>query len=125
MSDTFEAQGTVIAVGLLAAVAVMLFGVVVSPTIAGVDTMVAMMWIFAATFGAMSVLHAVVGQYNFAWGHGGAAFGWVLILLESSSFSVTLGLGLLVLSGGYIFLLSRRSERQVVDADSEADQLDS
>ncbi len=118
MTDTFEAQGAVIGIGLLAAVLVMGFGVV-NETIAGVDTMAVAMWIFAGTFATISLLHAAVGQYNFAWGHGGAAFGWGLVLVGSSGFQTGLGLLLLVLSGGYIALLSRRSEHAMPAADIE------
>lgn len=112
MTETVEAQGTVVGIGLLAAVAVMGFGVVVSDTIAGVETMIVAMWIFAATFAVISLLHASVGQYNFAWGHAGAAVGWVLVLIGSGGFQIALGLALLVLSGVYIAILSRRSGRQ-------------
>ncbi|MFP9190213.1 hypothetical protein [Natronosalvus vescus] len=112
MTETLEVQGTVVGIGLLAAVLVVAFGTIVSETIFGVDTLTVAMWIFAATFAVISLLHAWVGQYNFAWGHGGAAFGWGLVLLGSSTFQIGLGVALLVLSGIYIALLSRRATAQ-------------
>ncbi|MFP9062404.1 hypothetical protein ACLI4R_18035 [Natrialbaceae archaeon A-chndr2] len=111
MAELVDVQGTVIGVGLLVAVALLAVGSFLSETVLGVDTLTLAFWVLAGTFAVISVLHAWVGQYNFAWAHGGAAFGWGLVLLGSSGFQVFLGVVLLVLSGAYIALLSRRVTR--------------
>ena len=108
MTETVDAQGTVVGIGLLVAVGVLAYGAVVSDSILGVDSMTAAMWVFALTLGVISLLHAFFGEYNLAWGHGGAAFGWVFVLAGSSGFQVAIGLVLLVLSACYIAILTIR-----------------
>lgn len=106
--ETVDVQGTAIGVGTVIAMASLVYGTVVSQTIAGVDTTAIAMWVFAATFLAVGTLHAAYGYGSLAWGHGGAAAGWLFVLLGGSNFQVGIGLVLLVLSGAYIVLVTIR-----------------
>ncbi|QLK24973.1 hypothetical protein HYG81_12745 [Natrinema zhouii] len=108
MTATTGLQGRIIGAGLLAAIGVLVYGTVVSETIAGVEATVATTWIFVATFAVLAVAHASVGRYDLTLGHGGAAVGWLLVLLGTIGLQVVLGLMLLVLSGCYIAIRTVR-----------------
>ncbi|MFC6765632.1 hypothetical protein [Natrinema soli] len=116
MAATTGLQGRIIGTGLLAAIGLFVYGTVVNETIAGVDATVATTWIFAATFAVLAVVHASVGRYDLALGHGGAAVGWLLVLLGTTGPQVVLGLTLLVLSGCYVAI---RTVRRGTDEDGD------
>ncbi|MFC7237356.1 hypothetical protein ACFQS4_03850 [Saliphagus sp. GCM10025317] len=111
MSESIEVQRTIIGLGLLLAVLVLGYGAVVSETVLGIDATTAAMWVLAGTFAVSSIVHAWIGQYGFALGHAGGAFGWGAVLLGSSAAEVGIGLVLLVLSGVYLALMGRRGAR--------------
>ncbi|WP_226040412.1 hypothetical protein [Natrinema sp. DC36] len=108
MTGTTGFQGRIIGTGLLAAVGVLVYGTVVNETIVGVDATVVMTWIFVATFAVLAIAHASVGRYDLSLGHGGAAVGWLLVLLGTTGLQVILGLVLLILSGSYIAIRTIR-----------------
>ncbi|MGQ3411674.1 hypothetical protein ACT4ML_05370 [Natrinema sp. LN54] len=117
MTETVDLQGSVIGAGLLLAVGFLVYGTVVSGTIVGIDAAAAATWVLALTFIALAGVHASVGQYDFALGHGGAAAGWLFVLLGSSGFQTVLGLVLLVLSGSYIAIRTLRARSDGTDGD--------
>ncbi|WP_226481029.1 hypothetical protein [Natrinema amylolyticum] len=108
MAETVDLQEPVVGAGLVVAVGLLGYGTVVSETIVGIDASVGATWILAATFAVLAVIHASVGQYDLTLGHGGGAVGWLLVLLGSTGVHVALGLALLVLSGGYIAIRTKR-----------------
>ncbi|ELY77995.1 hypothetical protein [Natrinema gari] len=108
MAETVDLQAPVVGAGLVVAIGVLVYGRVVSETVVGIDAVVGATWVLAATFAALAAIHASVGQYDLTLGHGGGAVGWLLVLLGSTAAHVALGLGLLVLSGGYIAIRTRR-----------------
>ncbi|WP_049953968.1 hypothetical protein [Halostagnicola larsenii] len=106
--ETVDVQGTAIGVGTVIAMACLVYGTVVSRTIVGIEATTIAMWVFAGTFLAVGTLHAAYGSGSLAWGYGGAAAGWLFVLLGTSSVQIGIGLLLLGLSGAYILLVSRR-----------------
>ncbi|WP_263020818.1 hypothetical protein [Natronobiforma cellulositropha] len=102
MAETVDAQATTIGLGMLVVVCVLLYGTVVDPTPFGVESMTLAMWVFAAMFATVALLHAVVGRGDMALAHGGAAVGWVLILVGTGVGQVTVGLVALAAGGIYI-----------------------
>jgi steroid 5-alpha reductase family enzyme len=119
MADSVDLQDPVVGGGFLLAVAVLVYGAVVSETIAGIETTVAATWVFAVTFAVLAAVHASVGQYDLTLGHGGAAVGWLFVLLGSTGQQVVLGLVLLVLSGSYIAIRTLRRRRDGSEEQSE------
>ena len=107
MAETADLQGTVIGVGTLVVVAALAYGTFISTTIVGVDSMTVAGWVFAATLLVVAALHASVGQYDLTWGFGGAGIGW-LFVLAGTGYQVVIGLFVLVLSGVYVVLVTRR-----------------
>ncbi|ELY72674.1 hypothetical protein [Natrinema pallidum] len=108
MAETVDLQAPVVGAGLVAAIGLLVYGRVVSETVVGIDATVGATWVLAATFAALAAVHASVGQYDLTLGHGGGAVGWLLVLVGSTGAHVALGLVLLVLSGGYIAIRTRR-----------------
>ncbi|MFC6719328.1 hypothetical protein ACFQGT_03435 [Natrialbaceae archaeon GCM10025810] len=121
MTETVDLQGEVIGLGTLAAMAVLLYGTFVSTEIAGVAAVDVATVIFAGTFVVVAALHAWIGQYNLAWGHGGAGAGLLFVLLGESLQRVAIGLLLLFLSGAYIALVVRRLHREAEAAAAGVD----
>ncbi|ELY71494.1 hypothetical protein [Natrinema versiforme] len=117
MTETVDLQGSVIGAGLLLAVGFLVYGTVVGGTIVGIDAAAAATWVLALTFIALAGVHASVGQYDFALGHGGAAAGWLFVLLGSTGFQTVLGLVLLALSGSYIAIRTLRARSDGTDGD--------
>lgn len=111
MGDTADVQGEVIGLGTILAVAILAYGIVVSETVAGVDTMDAAGGVLAVTVLVVALLHAKVGQHDLTWGFGGAAVGLLLVFAGSGN-NVLIGLVLLALSGSYILIVTRRLKRE-------------
>lgn len=109
--ETVDLQGSAIGVGTLVAIGLLAYGVLVSDTIVGVDTTTLALGSFAGTFVVLTVLHAAYGRTDFAWGHGGAAGGLILVLLGDGGVQIALGLFLLAVSGTYIALVTLRARR--------------
>ncbi|MDF9745754.1 hypothetical protein [Natrinema salsiterrestre] len=120
MADTVDLQDPVVGAGLLLAVGLVVYGAVVSDTIAGLEATVAATWVFAVTFAVLAGIHANVGQYDLALGHGGAAVGWLFVLLGTSGLQSVLGLVLLVLSGSYIAIRTVRRRGDASEDPPEA-----
>ena len=116
MERTADVQGEIIGIGTVVAVLVLGYGVLVGDTIAGIETMTVAGWVLSVTLVGVAAVHASVGQYNFTWGFGGAAVGLVFVFTGEGS-RVLLGLTLLVLSGLYVALLTRRRSREIEAAD--------
>lgn len=111
MDQATNLQGTVIGVGTLLVVGVLAYGTLVSSTILGVETVTAAGWLFAGTLGTVALLHAAVGQYALTLGFGGVGAGWLFVLL-GTGVQVVLGLVVLLLSGLYVVLVTRRHARE-------------
>lgn len=111
MSETADVQGEVIGLGTVVAVGFLAYGIVVSETVMGVDTTAAAGGVFAITLLVVALLHAKVGQHDLAWGFGGAASGLLFVFVGTGS-AVVIGLSILVLSGLYIVLVTRRLKRE-------------
>lgn len=107
MEETADVQGTVIGLGTIVAIAVLVYGTLVSETVGGVATITVAAWVLAATLAAVALLHGYVGQYRLAAAFGGAAVGWLFVLL-GTAIQVLLGLVLLVGSGAVVALVAVR-----------------
>ena len=112
METSGDLQGTVIGVGTLVAIGVLIYGTFVDTTLFGVETLTVAGWVFAITLGAVAILHASVGQYDLTWGFGGVAIGWLIVLLGTDE-QIILGVFVLVLSGLYVVLVTRRRNREL------------
>lgn len=112
MTETVDVQGTAIGLGIILAVVVMIYGVVVGETIFGVDTTTIATGVFAVVLGVISIAHALVGSYALAGGHGGATVGLLFVLLGTTGVQVAIGLLVLVLSGVYIAVVTFRHKRE-------------
>ncbi|WP_247731639.1 hypothetical protein [Halovivax limisalsi] len=110
MDESADFQGTTIGVGTLLVVAVLAYGTFISPSVAGYEPLTLAGWIFALTLAAVAILHASVTQYDLAGGFGGVAVGW-LFVLSGSGAQVLVGLAVLLVSGGYVVLVTRRRSR--------------
>lgn len=110
--ETVDLQGTAIGVGTLVAVGFLAYGVLVSGSIAGIDTTTLALGAFAGTFVVLAALHAAYGRSDLAWGHGCAAGGLLFVLLGSGVFQTALGIFLLVVSGAYVALVTLRARRE-------------
>ena len=122
MAATTGLQGRIIGAGLLAAIGLLIYGTIVNETIVGVDATVATTWVFAVTFAVLAVAHASGGRYDLTLGHGGAAVGWLLVLLGTTGIQVVLGLVLLGLSGCYIAIRTVRHGPDEGDTETGATQ---
>lgn len=120
MADTVDLQDPVVGAGLLLAVGLFAYGAVISDTIVGLETTVAATWVLAVTFAVLAGIHANVGQYDLALGHGGAAVGWLFVLLGTAGVQIVLGLLLLVLSGSYIAIRTVRRRSDSAEEPAEA-----
>ena len=117
MTETVDVQETTIGVGSVIAFAFLAYGIIVSPSIFGINTTAAASWVFAATFAAVSLLHGAYGRRDLALAFGGAAVGWGLVLLGSIPLTVIVGLVMLVAGGSYVAVVmirERKATRGVV-----------
>lgn len=113
-TDTVDAQGGAILVGIVFAGFFLVYGALVSQTLFGVDTMALTTWTFAATFGAIAIVHVVAGRSDLALAYAGGAVGWALTLIGETVAQVGLGLLVFALGGIYIVrttLTERHPER--------------
>ena len=116
MEETVDVQAVTIGVGTLVVAGLFVYGAVVGHTLWGMDTTTLAMWVFASMFVVISLLHVVAGRSDMALAHGGAAAGWILVLLESSAGLTTLGLVLLAVGGAYIVRTTLRERKQAAAA---------
>lgn len=115
MDETADVQGEVIGVGTVAAVVALIYGTFVSDSIVGIDAVTVAGWILAGTLVAVALLHARAGKREFTWGFGGAAVGMLFVFTGEGS-RVLVGLLLLLLSGVYIAVVTRRLRREAESA---------
>ena len=111
MEESTDVQGTIIGVGTLAVIVTVAYGTLFNESIVGIDTMVLAGWLFTATLLGVAAAHAHVKQYDLTWGFTGVAVGWIFILTGSGA-RAAIGLGLLLLSGVYIALVTVRLRRE-------------
>lgn len=116
MAETVDAQATTIGVGTVVAIAFLAYGTVVSDSIAGIDATTAAAWTFAATFGAVALLHSAFGRHDMAAAYGVGTVGWALVLLGSIPLFVVVGLLLLVGGGAYIAIATIRAREEPTGA---------
>lgn len=118
MDGTVDVQGQVIAIGTLLAIALLAYGTLVDQSLFGFETFTLAFWVLAVTFGVLAGVHLRFGRSDMSLAFAGAAVGWVLVLIADDGAWTALGLLLLVLSGVYVALLTRR-EREA--ASEQAD----
>ncbi len=108
MSDGEDVQGTVIGVGTLAAIAFYVYGRFVGGTVFGADPTIFAIGAFAATFGALALLHGAYGRRDFAGAYALAGLGLFLVAPATSAPQTLAGLVLLLIGGVYVGVLTIR-----------------
>lgn len=112
MTEMVDVQATTIHVGMALAILALAYGVIVSPSILGVETTSVASWVFAATFAAIALLHGAYGRNDLALSFGGGAVGWGTLLLASNPLAAAAGLLTLVVCGAYIAVVMVRERTE-------------
>ncbi len=112
MREMVDVQPTTIGVGTVIALGILIYGTLFGGTLLGVEPVSAALWVLAATFVAVSLLHGAFGRRDLAVAFLGAGVALITVLQAETGSGITLGLAGLVVAGSYVAVAMVRARRR-------------
>ena len=112
MTEMVDVQPTTIGVGTVIALVILIYGTLFGGTILGLEPVAAALWVLAATFLAVALLHGAFGRRDLAVAFAGAGVALATVLRAGTGARVGLGLFGLVVAGSYVAMAMVRARRR-------------